>query len=128
MKRYCGGDRVPRGIYMNMSSWEFEQFYGERRILDGGKETAYIRVPAAIAATFGPLAGLAFVIFLPLAGIVGIVSFAGYKLSRLTRGHKVEKKETGVADIWDEAIAELDQELTGADAGAAEKAQVTPTP
>ena len=89
MKRYQGGEAVPRGVYLNLSSWEYIQLYGETSVLPAGSR--YLKVPTALAVLTGPVAGLVFIIFLPLVGIIGLVGFLGYKAWRgaLIAGHKV---------------------------------------
>lgn len=81
MKRYNGGETVPRGVYLNLSDWELIQLYGDIPALPGNGEVKYIKVPAVLAVLGGPFAGLAFIIFLPLAGIIGIISFLAYKMA-----------------------------------------------
>jgi len=91
MRRYYGKETVIKGIYLNLSTWEFVQLYGDTLVLPGNSEVSYIRVAAALAVLGGPLAGLAFIIFLPFAGIIGILSFLAYKIGgwALVLGHKV---------------------------------------
>ena len=79
MKRYYGTEKAPLGAYLSLSTWEFTRLEKEA-VLPGGKDARYIKVPAAMAMITGPFAGLAFIIFLPLVGIVGLVAFLGYKL------------------------------------------------
>ncbi len=80
MKRYHGKEPVPRGVYLNLSTWELNQLYGDTLILPGSSEVKYLKVPAALAVIAGPFAGLAFIIFLPLVGIIGIIGFLAYKV------------------------------------------------
>ncbi|MBM2824506.1 MAG: hypothetical protein HW402_170 [Dehalococcoidales bacterium] len=82
MRKYQGGESVPRGIYLNLSTWEYSQLYGEKRVLPAS-QGKYIKVPAVLAVVTGPFAGLVFIIFLPLVGIVGIVSFLAYKTGQV---------------------------------------------
>ncbi len=83
MKRYHGRELVPRGVYLNLSTLEFVQLYGDTRVLPGSGEVKYLKTPAALAVVAGPFAGLAFIIFLPLIGILGVIGFLGYKLGQL---------------------------------------------
>ncbi len=91
MKRYCGGEAIPKGVYLNLSTWELVQLYGENPVLPKTNEIKYIKVPAPLAVVAGPFAGLAFIIFLPFVGIMGIISFLAYKIGwgALAVGHKV---------------------------------------
>jgi hypothetical protein len=79
MKEYRGGNKVQKGVYLNRETGELIQMYGEARVLPGGAEVKYARVPGTLAAVGGPLVGLAFVMFLPFIGIVGILGFVAYK-------------------------------------------------
>ena len=79
MKRYYGMEKAQPGAYLSLSTWEFTRLEKEA-VLPGEKNARYIKVPAAMAMITGPFAGLAFIIFLPLVGIVGLVAFLGYKL------------------------------------------------
>ena len=71
MKRYYGKQKGPAGTYLNLANWEFVQVTGDG-ILPGKDEDRYFRVPSLLAVILGPFAGLAFVIFLPMIGIIGI--------------------------------------------------------
>jgi len=82
MKRYYGGEATPKGVYLNLSTWELVQLYKDKPVLPGGSEVKYTRVPAPLAIIAGPFAGLAFIIFLPFIGIVGLVSFLAYKIGQ----------------------------------------------
>jgi hypothetical protein len=79
MKKYRGGELVPQGVYLNLSTLELVQLYGDTRLLPGSGEVKYLKTPAALAVVAGPFVGLAFIIFLPLIGILGIIGFLGYK-------------------------------------------------
>jgi hypothetical protein len=82
-----GGTTVPRGVYFNAKMWEFVQFEkDEPPVLPGDENARYVKVPAALTLLAGPLGGLVFVIFLPLVGIVGLVSFLIYKAAKIVTG------------------------------------------
>lgn len=80
MKTYKGGEAIPKGIYLNLSTWELAQLYGDKPVLPGDSEVKYVRIPAPLAVVAGPFAGLIFIIFLPFIGIMGILSFLAYKI------------------------------------------------
>ena len=82
MKRYYGREAAPRGVYLNLATGELVQLHGKVHVLPGDGGVKYVRVPAALAVIGSPFIGLAFVIFLPLAGIVGIMSVLVYKAGR----------------------------------------------
>lgn len=104
MKRYHGGEAVPKGVYLNLNTWEFTQLYEDKPMLPGAKETSYFKTPAPAMVVAGPLAGLVFIIFLPLIGIVGALSFLAYKMGRLavTLGPKVVQP---LAIAWKPGVA-----------------------
>jgi hypothetical protein len=80
MKKYQGGKAIPKGVYLNLSTWELAQLYGENPVLPGSAEVKYIKIPAPLTVVAGPFAGLLFIIFLPFIGIVGILSFLAYRI------------------------------------------------
>lgn len=98
MKRYRGKEKASTGTYLNLSSGEFVQLDGDG-ILPGENEDTYYRVPALLAVILGPFAGLAFVIFLPMIGIIGAVGFAGYQVWR------------GLLKVTGRAVTKTDMEL-----------------
>lgn len=71
-KRYYGGDRVQGGVYLNIRTAEFASIPKEGGALPGATPARYIRVPAIAVVFAGPLMGLAFVVLLPLAGVLAI--------------------------------------------------------
>lgn len=85
MNRYYGGETVPGGVYLNISTLEFTQVHDGAPVLPGSRANKYIKAPALLAAVAGPVAGLAFVLFLPFVGLAGMVTFLAYKLVRLAK-------------------------------------------
>ncbi len=83
MRRYLGGQQVLPGIYCSLSSGELLQRSIQDPVLPGDVDTRYIRLPAPIVLVVGPLMGLAFVVFLPLVGIVVPLAFAAQWITRL---------------------------------------------
>ncbi|MDO8567637.1 MAG: hypothetical protein Q7R57_02855 [Dehalococcoidales bacterium] len=79
MNKYYGGEPVAEGMYLNLGNLEFVRVNDEAQILQGDRDNRYIKVPGAMAVVAGPLAGLAFILFLPLVGIAGMVTFLIYK-------------------------------------------------
>lgn len=82
MKRYYGGEKAGSGVYVSLSTGEFFPISKEGGVLPGGQETRYIKPPAPLAAITGLLLGLAYIIFLPLLGIVGVGGFLALKAGR----------------------------------------------
>ena len=97
MKTYIGGTQVPRGMYFNLKTGEFLDLYQGKQELPGTSLQTFARVPRWLPFVAGPVGGLFFVIFLPLAGLVGLVSGALIK-SRVLRGiwHQVGRKPAAV--------------------------------
>lgn len=129
MRNYRGGTQVEKGVYFNRTNGELVQLYGQVRVLPGGGEVRYIRVPAALAVMGGPFAGLAFVFFLPLIGIIGIGGFLTYKAwqGTIALGRKVfqpvaVRQEPGIAYLTQRrgTAGKGEQPGKGAEAGQAE--------
>jgi hypothetical protein len=80
MRRYSGTEKAPPGAYLNLSTWEFTRLDEGETALPGEKNVRYVKVPPVMAMITGPFAGLVFIVFLPLVGIVGLLAFLGYKL------------------------------------------------
>jgi hypothetical protein len=82
MKRYEGGAQVKPGAYVNLGTGQFTFIGGETASLPRAK-ARYARIPLALVFVLGPVAGLAYIIFIPLAGIVSLVMFTGYRLKAI---------------------------------------------
>jgi hypothetical protein len=76
MRRYRGHQSVEPGFYFNPRRLSFASVEGEGS-LPGTEQEEYLRVPALAMLVMGPLLGLAYVIFLPLAGFVMLAWIAG---------------------------------------------------
>lgn len=81
MKRYRGTECGPRGVYLNLTTREFINL-GGAGVLPGNDQVKYRRVPPVMALVLGPFTGLAFIIFLPFAGMAAVTGFLGYKVWR----------------------------------------------
>ena len=83
MKKYAGGEPVRGGIYVDLKTGQLLSFgRTDDAVLPGAPSTEYARVPVGFVFVLGPLAGLAYIIFLPLAGIGSLVILTGYTSSR----------------------------------------------
>ena len=80
VKKYSGGAFVPGGTYFNTKMWEFVAVPQEGNFLEGEGVT-YYRFPMLLVLALGPLAGLAFVMFLPLAVPAVLVYGVGRRLA-----------------------------------------------
>ncbi len=67
IRKHNAGQHVPSGTYWNKKTWELVQIPKGGDYLPVGEGVAYYRVPLLLVLALGPLAGLAFILFLPLA-------------------------------------------------------------
>ncbi len=72
---HIGGEHVSGGLYWCSSSAEFVSIPSEGGRLEGGPGDRYMTVPLPLVLTMGPLMGLAFIVFLPLSGLLVLVPF-----------------------------------------------------
>jgi hypothetical protein len=79
MKRYLGGNPVPKGVYLNLGNGEFFQARIVGAHLPGTGEDHFISVPGFLPVISAPFFGLGFVILLPLLGILSFFGFVAYK-------------------------------------------------
>ncbi len=82
MKRYYGGEPVQEGVYLNLSTLEFALVQDKAPVLPGSRNRRYVRAPALLTVVAGPVAGLALVLFVPFAGLVGMAAFVAYRLMK----------------------------------------------
>ncbi len=67
LKGYRAQDFAPGGIYLRRKGWELVEVAEEGGRLPGGEDVRYYRLPLLLVLLLGPFAGLAFILFLPLA-------------------------------------------------------------
>ncbi len=67
IKKYRAGQFVPAGTYWSRKNWELLNIPEGGDYLPAGEGVTYYRVPLLLVLALGPLAGLAFILFLPLA-------------------------------------------------------------
>ena len=82
-KRYQPGEPVPRGKYWNLYSGDYVVFGEEGGVLPRA-EGEYVRFNPLLMLTLGPLMGLGYVVFLPIAVPVLLFQFAARRMRRLT--------------------------------------------
>ena len=87
VKKYSGGTFVPGGTYFNMKRWEFMAVPKEGDVLEDEGVT-YYRTPMFLVLGLGPIVGLAFILFLPLAVPAVLLYGLGRRLSQFIRGHR----------------------------------------
>lgn len=74
--RHKGQDRVKGGTYINYKTGEFVNVDREGGVLPGGVQARYIDMPLPLMLVFGPLLGLAFILFMPAAGVIVLATYA----------------------------------------------------
>lgn len=80
MKRMSGGTEAQPGFYWNAADWQIVTVEKEPRALPGGREQAYVKVPAVGMLMLAPLLGLSFVVFLPFVGFALVARQLGRKM------------------------------------------------
>jgi hypothetical protein len=85
-QKFGAGTFVPCGTYLNTKRWEFHGVPPEGEVLEG--EGDYYRVPLLLVLGLGPLIGLGFILFLPVAVPVVRVYGIGRKISQALRGRR----------------------------------------
>lgn len=65
-KKHSAGQFVQGGVYLQSKAWELVSVPGEAGRLPEGEDSTYYRVPVMLVLVLGPVAGLAFILFVPL--------------------------------------------------------------
>ena len=87
VRKYSGGTFVPGGIYFSTKAREFVAVPSEGDFLEG-EGVNYYRFPLLLVLVLGPVAGLALVLFLPLAVPAVLFYGLGRRLAQFVRGHR----------------------------------------
>jgi len=87
IRKHSGGTFAPCGTYLSTKGWEFQSVPREGDYLEGEGVT-YYRVPLLAVMVLGPLAGLAFIMFLPLAVPAVLVYGVGRRLAQSLHGRR----------------------------------------
>ncbi|MDI6857486.1 MAG: hypothetical protein QME71_04120 [Dehalococcoidia bacterium] len=92
IKTYSGGQPAPEGIYLKKRAWDLTQLpEGGGHLPDDG--AVYYRVPLAVVMVLGPIAGLAFILFLPVAVMVFAVQMTFRLLFGLLPWRRASREE-----------------------------------
>lgn len=75
MLTYKGGSRVGKGTYWNLREG-MRVDVAREDVLPGNGGATYLRMSPAVMLLSGPFVGLAYAIFLPIMGIITVVSVA----------------------------------------------------
>lgn len=101
-----GGEGARRGAYFKITTGEFVTIAQDGNALPGGREASYLRMPAPLIMILGPFLGLAYVIFLPLIGILMVAGFVAAKMGQAT-GVAVRRAALVVAPNWVAGVSYL---------------------
>ncbi len=82
IRKHSGGQFVPGGVYLKNKGWELVPMPEEGGRLPAGEGVTYYEVPILLALALAPLAGLAFILFVPILVPVLVV----YGLGRVIGG------------------------------------------
>ena len=85
IRKYSGGTFATCGTYVNTKEWGFHSVPREGDYLEGEGVT-YYRVPLLAVMALGPLVGLAFILFLPVAVPAVLLYAIGRRLVMTVRG------------------------------------------
>ncbi len=132
VKLYNANEGVQGGTYLNIKQGEFVNITEEGGILPGTAEMKYVKLPAAAMLVLGPILGLLFVIFLPMAVPLVLLGMAVKKIGTKVEGAAMQMAvpaQVGVAAVHrgrgnqrkgnedtdrnlDDLITKLEQEIT----------------
>lgn len=74
-----GGEKVKAGTYWSVTTGELASIPQQGVFLPGGAEQRFIRAPLPLMLLLGPLAGAAYVMFLPFIGFATVAAFLGQR-------------------------------------------------
>lgn len=95
IRKYGGGQFAPDGIYLKKRAWDFTQIPEGGDRLPDEEDVTYYRVPLPVVMVLGPVAGLAFILFLPLA----VPVFAAYLALRSFAGLMPWRRKARAGDL-----------------------------
>jgi len=81
-KKFLPGQVVAGGVYWNRKSWDLVHIPPEGGALPEGGNAVYRELPILLLMTVGPLVGLGFVLFLPVAVPIVILYQGGKAVYR----------------------------------------------
>lgn len=89
MTRYESNTTVGGGYYFNTTSWSLHAVDGEHGELPGASGTRWVKLPTLLMIASAVALSLAFVLFIPVAGLVLFGVVVGGALLRSVRGSAV---------------------------------------
>jgi hypothetical protein len=105
MATYTGKQTAEPGLYLRTTKFAIKQL-NESGPLPGTERDTYYRVPTLLALVTAPLAGLAFVIFIPLIGIAMALWLLG-DLALQAIGNAIASAVRVVRPSWAPSLAFL---------------------
>ena len=96
MTRYESNTQVGGGYYFNTTSWSLHSVDGERGELPGASGTRWVKLPTLLMIVSAAIVSLAFVLFLPVAGLALFAVVIGGAILRSLRGLLVRGTESFV--------------------------------
>ena len=96
MTRYESRTQVGGGYYFNTTSWSLHAVDGERGELPGASGTRWVKLPTLLMIAAAVVVSLAFVLFIPVAGLVLFGVVVAGALFRAVRGSLVRGVEAVV--------------------------------
>ena len=99
LRKYRAGQFAPAGTYWNNKTWELVVVSEGGEYLPAGQGVTFYRAPLPLVLALGPLAGLAFILFLPFAVPLLALYVALKVIARNIpwRRHKEAKEEVPAA-------------------------------
>lgn len=85
LRTYVGGEAVPSGSYWNASTGDWVTLGEEGGVLPPGASGKYVKVAPGLMLLLGPILGLVYWLFLPIAVLGVLVQFIAGKVSRSVR-------------------------------------------
>lgn len=82
MTKYTAGERVKRGFYCNLKTWEAQTVSGEGGVLNGAAGETFVRLPILAVLALAPIMGAVYAIFLPFIGFAMVAMYIGGLLKR----------------------------------------------
>ena len=93
MTRYESRTQVGGGYYFNTTSWSLHAVDGERGELPGASGTRWVKLPTLLMIAAAVVVSLAFVLFIPVAGLALFGVVVAGALFRAVRGSLVRGVE-----------------------------------
>lgn len=93
MTRYESNTTVGGGYYFNTTSWTLHSVDGEHGELPGASGTRWVKLPTLLMIAAAVVVSLAFVLFIPVVGLVLFGVVVGGALLRSVRGLAVRGVE-----------------------------------